>query len=76
MEKGRVLICMHTGNFNPLSIPIQLYHGGHEQDSDRVTLSLFFFVVFSRSLFVPLSFFFWQLYCLFFVDLRFQLACS
>ena len=39
----------------------------------RVAQSLVFYVVFCRSLFVLLSFFFWPLYCLSF-DLRFQIT--
>ena len=40
----------------------------------RVARSLAFYVVFCRSLFVFLSFFFWPLYCLSFSDLRFLIA--
>ena len=40
----------------------------------RVTRSLVFYVVFCRSLFVLLYFFFWSLCCLFFFDIRILIA--
>jgi hypothetical protein len=42
----------------------------------RVTRSLVFCVVFCRSLFVLLSFFFWSLCCLSFFDLRLLHMCK
>jgi hypothetical protein len=55
-----------TGSANPPKLPSlhSVFSGV------RVALSLVFCVVFCRSLFVLLSFFFWPLYCLFVFDLR------